>query len=351
MQTPYAPQFDMPSLYEKPLEFYMRLALECAWGYQGLTLPNPAVGALLLGEHGEILAIAAHERAGAPHAEVLALAHGYARLSGDRTILELDSSREMHDFLKARARTIFHKCTLFCTLEPCNHEGKTPPCALLISELGVGHVVIGVRDENPCASGGVERLRAAGISVATGVLAEKCEELLLPFYSLNKRGGFRFFKHAQRLNGTLDGGIISSEKSRMHVHALRDAVDLLVISGRSVRIDNPLLDSRLVGGRAPDVLVLTKQKELSGTLRLFSIKNRKVIVSDSLDEMMKYRYVMVEGGAGLFDALADRMDAFLCYIAPHMGRGSVSFCNDVSFRLLHESAISGDILAWFGANR
>lgn len=142
-------------------EFYMELALQEAWKYQGLTLPNPAVGALLLGEHGEILSIAAHQRAGSPHAEVLALQEGYARLSGNADILALHDSSQIHDYLLAHSQGIFRHCTLYVTLEPCNHYGQTPPCSELLARLKPKSVIIGKRDPNPKASGGIDRLKEA----------------------------------------------------------------------------------------------------------------------------------------------------------------------------------------------
>lgn len=333
-------------------EFYMELALQEAWKYQGLTLPNPAVGALLLGEHGEILSIAAHQRAGSPHAEVLALQEGYARLSGNADILALHDSSQIHDYLLAHSQGIFRHCTLYVTLEPCNHYGQTPPCSELLARLKPKSVIIGKRDPNPKASGGIDRLKEAGIAVHTGIKEEACHKLLLPFERLQKQGYFRFFKWAQRLNGTLSPGIISSSSSRAHVHALRDRIDLLVISGKTARADNPWLDARLIEGRAPDVLILTRSPErFPRSLRLFSVPHRHVRVSSDLEALLDYRCVMAEGGAELFETLFDSMDAFLSYIAPSLERGEVSLASRVPLSLLHSHPIEEDLVAWYAKGR
>lgn len=338
----------LPSPARLDDDFYMALALEEAWKYQGLTLPNPAVGALIRGAHGEILALAAHQGAGKPHAEVLALQQAYARLSGEGAILQLTSSEDIHRFLLQNHRGLFHACTIYVTLEPCNHHGKTPPCALLLSALKPHQVIIGTRDPHLKASGGVKRLKEAGIEVVIGAQSEACEALLYPFRVWQERGGFCFFKVAQRLNGTIEGGTISSEASRQHVHALRDKVDLLVISGQTVRVDDPILDARLVGGRAPDVLILTRHAQsFKRDWRLFKVENRRVIIADSLAAAEGYHYVMIEGGAGLFSALRDRVDALLTYTAPSLAPASLTLQAPNTLTLLHVDSLGGDGRAWW----
>ncbi|MGP1579491.1 MAG: bifunctional diaminohydroxyphosphoribosylaminopyrimidine deaminase/5-amino-6-(5-phosphoribosylamino)uracil reductase RibD [Wolinella sp.] len=334
-----------------PHDFYMDLALKEAWKYQGLTFPNPAVGSLLLGAHGEILALRAHKQAGAPHAEVLALQEGYARLSGDDRILALTQSRDIHDYLLRHHNGIFAQCTLYVTLEPCNHEGKTPPCARLIASLGIGQILIGAQEAHPLASGGIATLKKQKIPCIAGIKEEACRELLTPFARFHEKGRFCFFKWAQRLNGTLAPGIISSLASREHVHALRDKIDLLIISGKSARDDDPLLDARLIQGHAPDILILTRDScNIPRSLRLFSVPHRHVLIATSLAElerhMRPYRYIMIEGGAGLFSVLFDYVDLFLLYLAPSLEQGSVHLHIKNPLKLLHIHTLGEDMIVW-----
>ena len=326
-------------------ETMMQLALDAAWQHQGLTYPNPAVGCTVCGPRGEVLAVASHERAGGPHAEVLALKAAYRLLSGDNAIDALNGSAELHDYLKSRHGGIFKETTLYVTLEPCAHHGKTPSCALLIRELGVKKVVIAHEDPHPEAAGGAALLEAAGIETETGLLREAAGELLYPFLTWQKRP-FLFFKWAQRLDGTVDGGTVSCEASRRRVHAMRSVCDLMVIGGSTVRHDRPTLDARLTGGRAPDVLIYSQAQEFDTTIPLFNVPGRKVIVSDSLDAISGYRNVMVEGGPGMFEALKGRVDRHLCFIAPSSG-GTIPFTNhDVAFDILHSERIESDLMLW-----
>jgi len=115
--------------------FFMELAIKEAWKFQLLTYPNPAVGCCIVDGDGSLLALRAHEKAGCAHAEVLALQDAYVKLTNDTSILSYSSSHDIHQFLLNNHNNIFSKCTLYVTLEPCAHTGKTPSCALLICNL------------------------------------------------------------------------------------------------------------------------------------------------------------------------------------------------------------------------
>ncbi len=325
--------------------FYMSLALAEAWKYQILTFPNPAVGATVVSPCGKILAVEAHQKAGEPHAEVNALKKAYKVLTGDEGIEKLSSSHEIHTYLKEHHNDCFVGCEIYTTLEPCAHVGKTPSCASLICELGLQKVYIGSRDPNVSAAGGAERLSKAGIDVEFAVLQKECNALLLPFLRL-LQGGFVFFKWAQRLDGSTTGGIISSEASRRHVHALRNVCDLLVIGGNTVRIDRPTLDARLVGGRAPDVLIYSRQKEFDSSIPLFGVPGREVIISDSLEIIKNYKCVMIEGGANMMAAAAEYIDMYLVYIAPHFAKERRGAELEMNFQILNQQKVGDDILMW-----
>lgn len=325
--------------------FYMNLALQEAWKYQGLTYPNPAVGCAAVGESGEILAVEAHKKAGAPHAEVEALKSAYFRLSGDKKILELTNSAHIHTYLLENHNNCFNGISVFTTLEPCSHIGKTPSCATLLSKLKIKKLFIGSKDLNAEAAGGNEIVKNAGIEVQSDILAKECKYLLEPF-NLWQNGRFVFFKWAQRLNGTVDEGTISSHSSRTLVHGMRDACDLLVIGGESVRVDRPTLDARLVNGKAPDILILSRGKEFDKTIPLFSVPNRKVIISDNFDILKEYKNIMIEGGSNMFELSKGIADYHLCFVSPQIG-GKTGFSGmNEKFEILNILQDEQDIIMW-----
>ncbi|MRI59190.1 MAG: bifunctional diaminohydroxyphosphoribosylaminopyrimidine deaminase/5-amino-6-(5-phosphoribosylamino)uracil reductase RibD [Epsilonproteobacteria bacterium] len=321
--------------------FYMQAALRVAWRYQGLTYPNPAVGAVVLQE-GRLLSIAAHKEAGAPHAEVLALKEAYYRLSGDERILQIQDALALHEYLLHRAKSFLKGCEIYVTLEPCAHWGKTPSCASLLKDLGIRRVVIATRDPNPLAGGGADLLKGV-MEVKIGVCEKEARDLLEPFALWSKKR-FVFFKYAQTLNANLTQGTISSLASRRYVHRLRSKIDLLVIGGNTVRIDRPLLDCRLAGGRAPDVLIVSK-RGLKREAPLFEVPKRRVFVEDSLERIKEYRYVMIEGGEGMLRSTQDLVDWYLIFLAPKSFEAD-NYKLQASFEFLHQRRIDEDILIW-----
>jgi len=330
--------------------FYMHLALREAWKYQGLTYPNPAVGCTIVSNDGRLLSVEAHHKAGEPHAEVNALVSAYYKLTNDTKILELTNSSDIHNYLLKNHNDIFHEIKLYTTLEPCAHQGKTPSCAGLIAKLGIKQVYVGSRDTNPIAQAGNEILQKSNCCVTNALLKEECDALLKPF-ELWVQNKFVFFKWAQRLNATVDDGIISSLESRKHVHALRSLCDLLVIGGESVRVDRPTLDARLVEGKAPDILILSREKEFDKSIPLFSVPNRKVFIQSDFSLLSEYKNIMIEGGANMLEHSKDVVDYYLCYIAPQFG-GSVSFrANPESFEILNLAQEREDIMMWMKKKR
>ena len=244
-------------------EFYMDLALRAAWRYQALTLPNPAVGCVLLDKGGRVLSIGAHKKAGFLHAEANAVfaalcdldanfaqdfAREYARKFGVKfQNLEALKSALLqpsftYDFILNRHGGLLRGACAYVTLEPCAHRGRTPSCAELLAELGLSRVVIGARDTNAQAAGGAEILRRRGIEVKFDVCSAAAEELAKPFY-LARESGFCFIKINATLNGAVHGRI-GSEKQRAFVHELRGVCDYVGVGGQTVRADRPTLDVR-----------------------------------------------------------------------------------------------------------
>ena len=326
-------------------DFYMSLAINEAWKRQGLTYPNPVVGALILDKHGKILSIAATQKAGDDHAELHAICQALISL-GDTKLKDIDTATKRYRYVESYHDNRLQDASIYVTLEPCTHHGKTPPCASLIQTVGFAQLFCGTTDPHELASGGLELLKEAGLDVHYGIQEEACKTLLYPFLKWQANEPFVFYKVALCANGVYDGGIITSKASRTHVHALRDNCDLLVIGGESVRQDRPTLDSRLVSGKAPDILILSRQKEWDQTIPLFSVKNRKVFIEESLDRIKDYRFVMIEGTEKMWKASETYVDWYCIFVAPHMRSGKTLQFNK-ALKPLHHQNIEEDTLGWY----
>jgi diaminohydroxyphosphoribosylaminopyrimidine deaminase/5-amino-6-(5-phosphoribosylamino)uracil reductase len=242
-----APQkFDSPNAV-------MRYAIELASRGLGRVEPNPAVGAVLVGEHLNLLADGYHERVGGPHAEANALFDFVERFK-DATVRQ----------------ELLATATLYVTLEPCCHHGKTPPCSEAVVEAGVRRVSIAIRDPSPhVAGGGMQQLEDAGVDVSTGLAEEQVRELNAPFLKRLETG--LPWVHAKWAM-TLDGKIatrtgaskwISGEASRQRVHMLRGRMDAIIVGVGTVRADDPLLTVRVPGPRTPVRVVVDSAATLS----------------------------------------------------------------------------------------
>jgi diaminohydroxyphosphoribosylaminopyrimidine deaminase/5-amino-6-(5-phosphoribosylamino)uracil reductase len=315
--------------------FYMNLAIEQAWKYQLLTYPNPAVGSVVVKQN-QLISIESHKKSGEAHAEVNALKSAYLFLNPNSILKDLTSSNQIHDFLLQHHNGFFNDCTIYVTLEPCNHIGKTPSCAMLLKELKPKRVVIGTLDPNKEASGGYERLIEANIKVDINILKTKCDDLLYPFLLWQKKQ-FKFFKMATRLDGSIGGGKISSEKSLIWNHTLRTKIDVMLIGGNTVRIDRPTLDSRYVSKKASDIIIYSKTNKFDKTIPLFSVPQREVIISDSLDILKQYNFIMIEGGYTLLNELKNDIDMLVLIVSNSMKKvNCISSDIDIKYQLLHQ---------------
>lgn len=264
--------------------FYMRRALALAAHGRGFTSPNPMVGAVVVDASGRIIGEGWHRHFGGPHAEVNALA---SVAPADRALLP--------------------QSTIYVTLEPCSHYGKTPPCASLIMRTGLRRVVVGCGDPNPRVAGaGIGMLRREGIEVTTGVLEKECQQLNIRFMTAHRRGmPWVTLKWAQSDDGFMDGRI-STTSGRCLVHARRAQADVIIVGASTVLADNPQLTVRLAEGSDPRPVVLDRHNLLKDsqlalmcrpeTMHIVDGRPLKTLLED-LYRSYGYISVLVEGGA------------------------------------------------------
>ena len=229
-------------------EYYMKSALNLARKGLGCVSPNPMVGAVIV-KNSRIIGKGYHQRFGGNHAEINAIKNAGCDVEGS---------------------------TLYVTLEPCCHEGKTPPCVNSIIENKIARVVIGAIDSNPLVcSEGVNCLQNSGIEVKTGVLADECRKLNEIFFHYMETGmPFITVKYAQTLDGRIATatGIsqwISSPASLKFAHRLRAEHDAILVGRGTVDRDNPELTVRLVRGRNPLRVIVDSGLNVSESAKIF----------------------------------------------------------------------------------
>ena len=231
----------------------MQRCCELARRAAGRTAPNPMVGSVVTrGE--EILGEGYHPQAGEPHAEVFALR---------------DARRHGENSAKG--------ATLYVNLEPCNHFGRTPPCSEAAIAAGVRRVVIGMRDPNPQAKGGIETLREAGIDVTVGVEESLCRRLNEAFiYRVLHGQPFGILKYAMTLDGKIatttgHSAWMSGSASRQQVHRLRGRCDAVIVGGNTVRRDNPNLTTHGEQEHNPLRVVMSRRLDLPVVANLWNV--------------------------------------------------------------------------------
>ena len=321
---------------------YLQLAINKSWEYQFLTFPNPAVGATVV-QNDTILSVEAHQKAGFPHAEVNALKSAYLKKNPNSKLSKLTSSHEIHEYLIKNHNDYFIDCTIYVTLEPCNHTGKTPSCASLLKELKIKKVVIGILDSNDIASGGKETLEHNNIQVEV-LNDNRCEQLLFPFLKW-QQDKFVFFKLAMREDGSIDGGYITTQDSLTLVHNIRTKIDLLVIGGETVRKDQPTLDTRFTNeNKNPNILIYSrnKMKDFDKNIKLFGIKNRTVDIASSLEILENKKLIMVEGGYNLLDMINTQLDMLMIFISHKIKTNFIFDIEKYGFKIVHRYYINKD---------
>ena len=324
--------------YEK----YIARCIEIARRGEYYVAPNPMVGAVLVApsdspmEGERILAEGWHERYGEGHAEVNCF----------KSLDEISRSRD-------HGITNLQSCTLFVSLEPCSHYGKTPPCAKLIIEKGVGRVVVGMLDPNPLVAGkGVAMLREAGIEVVVGVLEDECRELNKRFLMLHEHHRpYVILKWAQTADGFIDrkrsledlkirsledshlnGALaISSMKTKEIVHRLRAENMAIMVGTNTVLMDNPRLLNTHWEGRNPVRVTLDRHNRIPSDARIFSPEAETIVYRDRTDwrfilsdlASRNIHSILVEGGTTLLNHILETgiWDEIHIEVAPELKIG------------------------------
>ena len=334
--------------------YFMRLALDEAKKGLGRTAPNPCVGAVIV-KGDKVISRGYHKKAGAPHAEINALRKAGNKIKG---------------------------ATIYVTLEPCNHTGRTPPCSHAVAAAGIKRVVVGMTDPNPLVNGsGNTYLREHGLEVQSGVLEKECIEINRPFIKHISTGmPFVVMKTGMSLDGKLtyqagEPGQMTGEKSHRQLHSLRNTVDAILVGSGTVTADNPslttrygkhgrdplrvILDSNLIlsleskilhhNSLAPTIIFCSSSSDKKKLSLLTKMKG--VIVQtvshdakEKLDlvEILKHLgemgicSLLVEGGAAIHSSFLKKglVDRVMLFVAP-------LFAGTAGIGLLHDFPVAG----------
>jgi len=250
-------------------EFYIKRCIELAKNGLGTTYPNPLVGSVIV-HNDEIIGEGWHKKAGEAHAEVIAIN-------------------------AVKDQSLLAKSTIYVSLEPCSHYGKTPPCADLIIEKRIPNIVIGTVDPNNKVAGkGIERLKAAGVKVSVGILEKECQELNKRFFTFhNKKRPYIILKWAESSDGFIaplkilrkaQNDIapvwLSNEFSRQLVHQWRSEEQAILVGTQTVLDDNPILDVRNWKGQNPIRIVLDKSLKIPIDFNVYNQKSKTIFITE-----------------------------------------------------------------------
>ncbi|MEH2128019.1 bifunctional diaminohydroxyphosphoribosylaminopyrimidine deaminase/5-amino-6-(5-phosphoribosylamino)uracil reductase RibD [Nostoc sp.] len=277
-------------------DFDSRMMLRClelARRALGRTSPNPLVGAVIV-KDGKIVGEGFHPRAGEPHAEVFAL-----RAAGDGS----------------------RGATIYVSLEPCNHYGRTPPCSEGLIEAGVAKVVVGMVDPNPLvAGGGIARLRAAGIEVLVGVEEEACRQLNEAFvHRILYKRPLGILKYAMTLDGKIattsgHSAWVTSQEARSEVHLVRAACDAIIVGGNTVRQDNPYLTSHQVGAHNPLRVVMSRHLNLPASAHLWQTADAPTLVLTQKGANPNFQELLLKQGVEVVELASLTPDKAMAYL-------------------------------------
>ena len=270
-------------------EMYMQRCIQLAQLGQGMVAPNPMVGSVLVYQD-QIIGEGYHQQYGQPHAEVNCI----------NSVAEADKG-------------LISQSTLYVSLEPCAHFGKTPPCADLIIKHNIPKVIIGCRDPFEAVNGkGIDKLLAAGVDVTVGILEEECKILNKRFFTFHtKKRPYIVLKWAETANrfignDTQERLLISSETTNKLVHKWRSEEAAILVGTNTALLDNPSLTNRLWTGKQPIRLVIDKLLSLPKSLNIFDNKQLTIVFNlVKHEEELNLIYYKLEENAPLLQQIMD----------------------------------------------
>ena len=295
-------------------KYYMKLAINEALKGDDNVYPNPKVGAIIV-KNDKILSSAHHKIFGGKHAEVIAI-------------------KNMH--------TNISNATLYVTLEPCNHQGKTGPCVDMINPSIFSRVVIGTKDPNPLAGGSIKKLLDKGIQISENICEEECKNINRRFFTFHeKKRPYVILKIASTLDGFIaesDGSSkwVTNKYSRNSVHILRATCDAILVGRNTIEKDNPLLTSH-GKGKNPRIIFFDKDNKIDETYKVY--QNEPIVFSgenvfekpqENISNLLRYLHknfyqsLLVEGGGITFTHFLENQlfDELQIYYAPKtIGKG------------------------------
>lgn len=288
--------------------WHMRRALKLA--EKGKVLPNPRVGAVLV-KDGKKIGEGYHAEYGGDHAEIAALKNCSSSPKG---------------------------ATLYVTLEPCCHQGKTPPCTKAIIAAGISKVVVAVQDPSSKVNGkGFAELQKAGTEVEAGLMEEEARRLNKAFFAFHEKGRpFISLKWAQSLDAKIgilgEKALLSGEPALNFAHGLRATHQAILVGAGTVLNDDPELTTRRVPGADPLRVILQSKEKLPKSLKVFADKNHLVLPHEDLYQTLQtltekgIQSVLVEGGAQVLQSFLDAGlwdEAFVIVAPKYLGEGAV----------------------------
>ena len=276
-------------------ETYMQRAIQLAALGLGNAAPNPCVGSVIV-HNGKIIGEGYHKKNGTAHAEVNAV-----------------------NSVQPENRHLLSQSTIYVTLEPCHHYGKTPPCVDLILKYQFPKVVIGCKDPNPKVGGkSIEKLRKSGVEVEVGILEKECWEVAKRFMTFfTKKRPYIILKYAQSCDGFIgkvDQQVwITGAQTKRLVHKWRHEEAAILVGTNTAAIDNPTLTNRLWFGTQPLRLVIDTKNRLSTDLNIFNndaltkvLENGDILTILNMLYDLKINSLIVEGGATLLNSFIEQ---------------------------------------------
>lgn len=267
----------------------MQRCIQLAENGLGTTYPNPMVGCVIVYQ-GKIIAEGWHRKAGQPHAEV-------------------------HAINQIQNKELLKESTLYVSLEPCLHFGKTPPCSDLIIKHQIPKVVVGTVDPNAKVNGqGIQKMKNAGIEVQTGILEKECRELNKRFFVFHqKERPYILLKWAQTSDGFMatengEQKWISNRFSKQLVHKWRTEEQAVLVGTNTAKFDNPQLSVRLWSGIQPIRLVLDRELKLSSDLHLFDGSQKTIVFTEkSVENRPNLEFVQVSFDEKLMEFILSKL--------------------------------------------